>query len=53
MRLAWVAMRLFLVFNDAHVRVPTPEVGDRFVRAVAQGHLALAAVAGQLRAWSS
>jgi death on curing protein len=50
-RLAWVATRLFLAMNDADVRVPSPEVGDEFVRAVAQGHLELRAVAARLRDW--
>lgn len=50
-RLAWVAMRLFLVLNGADVRVPSAETGDRFVRAVAQGNLELAEIADQLKAW--
>lgn len=50
-RLAWVATRLFLVFNDEDVRVPTPEVGDEFVRAVAQGHVELLAIARTLQRW--
>lgn len=50
-RLAWVATRLFLVFNDEDVRVPTPEVGDEFVRAVAQGHVELPAIARTLPRW--
>jgi death on curing protein len=50
-RLAWVATRLFLVLNGADVRVPTPELGDEFVRAVAQGHVDLAEIADQLRGW--
>jgi death-on-curing protein len=52
-RLAWTAMRLFLALNGADVRVPTPKVGDEFVRAVAQGQVALADVAERLRAWGS
>lgn len=51
-RLAWVATRLFLALNGADVRVPSPERGDEFVRALAQGQLSLAAVAGQLRDWA-
>ncbi|HEU5266218.1 MAG TPA: Fic family protein [Jatrophihabitans sp.] len=51
-RLAWVATRLFLVLNGADVRVPTPQQGDEFVRAVAQGQLELAAIADRLRRWS-
>lgn len=50
-RLAWVAMRLFLALNDDDVHAPSPEIGDEFVRAVAQGHVVLADLAGQLRAW--
>ena len=43
-RLAWVAMRLFLALNEADVRVPSPEVGDEFVRDLAQGKLELARI---------
>jgi death on curing protein len=50
-RLAWVATRLFLVFNDQDVRVPTPEAGDEFVRAVAQGHLDRTVIAETLQRW--
>lgn len=51
-RLSWVSMRLFVAFNGEDVRVPSPETGDEFVRAVAQGHLELSAIAAQLKAWS-
>lgn len=51
-RLAWVAMRFFLALNDSDVRVPAPEVGDEFVRSVAQGQLPLSEIAAQLRAWA-
>jgi death-on-curing protein len=51
-RLAWVATRLFLLFNDEDVRVPDAEVGDEFVRAVAQGHLPLSEIAETLIRWS-
>lgn len=50
-RLAWVAMRLFLALNNDDVRVESPEIGDEFVRAVAQGHLPLAESAAQLLRW--
>ena len=50
-RLAWVAVRLFLVLNDTDVRVPTPQLGDEFVRDVAQGHLALDVIARTLDEW--
>lgn len=50
-RLAWVATRLFLILNGEDVRVPTPEAGDTFVRAVAQGQLDLAEIARQLQEW--
>ena len=50
-RLAWVAMRLFLALNGSDVRVPTPQVGDDFVRAVAQGQVELAKIADALRSW--
>lgn len=51
-RLAWVAMRYFLILNDEDVAASSPEDGDVFVRSVAQGHMTLAAVAAQLRRWS-
>lgn len=51
-RLAWVATRLFLALNAEDVRVPAPEVGDEFVRSVAQGHLGVATIAATLRSWS-
>jgi death on curing protein len=50
-RLAWVATRLFLAFNDEDVQVPTPETGDEFVRAVAQAHLDLTVIGDTLRRW--
>jgi death-on-curing protein len=50
-RLGWVVTRLFLAFNDEDVQVPTPEAGDEFVRAVAQGHLDLAVIADTVRRW--
>lgn len=50
-RLAWVGTRLFLVLNDVDIRVPSPEIGDRFVRAVAQGHVDLEQIAEAIRGW--
>jgi death on curing protein len=50
-RLAWVAMRLFLLLNGADVRVPSPQEGDEFVRAVAQGQIGLDVIADRLRQW--
>lgn len=50
-RLAWVAMRYFLVLNDEDVAASTAQDGDVFVRAVVQGHLGLDEVEAQLRAW--
>jgi len=50
-RLAWVATRLFLALNDTEISSPSPEAGDLFVRAVAQGHVDLTEIATQLRAW--
>jgi death on curing protein len=52
-RLAWVATRLFLLLNDEDVHAPLPESGDEFVRAVAQGELALSAIAETLHDWRS
>lgn len=50
-RLAWVATRLFMTLNDEDVHVPSPEVGDTFVRSVAQGQLDLADIARTLHDW--
>ncbi len=50
-RLAWVAMRLFLVVNGADIRLADPVTGDEFVRAVAQGRIALAEIAARLEGW--
>ena len=52
-RLAWVATRYFLISNDVDVRPPSPEVGDEFVRAVAQGQLSLDDIAERLRDWGT
>jgi death-on-curing protein len=50
-RLAWVATRLFLALNGEDVRAPSPEAGDEFVRAVAQGQPSLAEIAATLASW--
>ncbi|PZS35700.1 MAG: type II toxin-antitoxin system death-on-curing family toxin [Pseudonocardiales bacterium] len=50
-RLAWVATRLFLVLNDEDVRAPSSQVGDEFVRAVAQGRLDLSEIALTIASW--
>ena len=50
-RLAWVAMRLFLVLNGTDLRVPSPQFGDEFVREVSQGHVALDHTARTLAGW--
>lgn len=50
-RLAWVATRYFLVLNDEDMAVTSPQEGDVFVRAVAQGQVELAAIADHVRAW--
>ncbi|MGN6608054.1 MAG: type II toxin-antitoxin system death-on-curing family toxin [Jatrophihabitans sp.] len=50
-RLAWVAMRLFVIFNGEDVRAPSPAEGDVFVRAVAQGQLQLDRIAATLEQW--
>ena len=51
-RLAWVATRLLLALNDEDIAVPNPEVGDEFVREVAQAHLPLNSIALVLSGWS-
>jgi death on curing protein len=51
-RLAWVAMRLFLIVNGSDTRSPDAAVGDEFVRAAAQGQLELSEKAATLRDWS-
>jgi death on curing protein len=50
-RLAWVATRYFLIVNGSDTRAPSPEDGDHFVRAVAQGHLELPQIAERLQQW--
>jgi death-on-curing protein len=50
-RIAWVATRLFLVLNGEDVRVPSPTVGDEFVRALAQGQLSIEQIADALIEW--
>jgi death-on-curing protein len=51
-RLAWVATRLFLEFNGMIMRAPDAPAGDRFVRKVATGQLAVREIAAQLTEWS-
>ena len=47
-----MATRLFLALNGEDVRVPIPKTGDEFVRAVAQGQLALTQIAATLAGWA-
>lgn len=51
-RLSWVATRYFLIKNGADARPPTPAEGDRFIREVAQGSVALVDVARRLKEWA-
>jgi death-on-curing protein len=51
-RLAWVATRVFLEFNGVIMRAPDAPAGDRFVRKVATGQLAVGEIAAQLTEWS-
>lgn len=50
-RLAWVATRYFLVVNGEDVQVPSPVIGDEFVRDVAQGRFTLGEIAARLSDW--
>jgi death-on-curing protein len=52
-RLAWTATRYFLVRNGQDARPPSPQIGDAFVRDVAQGQLELDKIAETLRRWGS
>lgn len=51
-RLAWVATRLFYVFNQHDLRVPGPDEGEDFVVAVCTGTLDIPAIAGTLASWT-
>jgi death on curing protein len=50
-RLAWVATRLFFVFNGLDLRAPSVDEGERFMLAVATGTLEVSAIAAILAAW--
>ncbi len=52
-RLAWVAIRLFYVFNGHDLRSPDLEEGESFVVAVAAGQLDLDKIAETLAGWAS
>lgn len=50
-RLAWVATRLFCVFNDHDLRVPSTDEGEDLVLAVAAGRIDVPEIAKTLRGW--
>ena len=51
-RLAWTATRYFLIVNGVDARPPTPQIGDQFVRSVAQGQLELSEIVETLKSWA-
>jgi death on curing protein len=52
-RLAYLAAKLMLGLNGLHLKVPSPEEGDRFIRAVAQGDHAVPEIAQALAKWTT
>jgi death-on-curing protein len=52
-RLAWVATRLFYVYNGYDLHAPGAEEGEAFVVAVSVGELDLPEIAGTLAAWTA
>jgi len=51
-RLAWVATRLFYVFNGHDLRAPGVDEGEAFVLSVAAGDLDVPAIAVTLAKWT-
>ena len=51
-RLAWVATRLFYVFNGFDLRAPDVDEGEAFVLSVAVGDLDVPGIAITLAAWT-
>ncbi|PRY42868.1 type II toxin-antitoxin system death-on-curing family toxin [Umezawaea tangerina] len=51
-RMAWVATRLFYVLNDADLRAPSVDEGEKLVVSVAAGELDVPEIAGVLATWS-
>ncbi len=52
-RLAWVATRLFYVFNERDVRMTSVDEGEAFVVAVAAGQIDVAKIAERLALWTT
>ncbi|GAA1678213.1 type II toxin-antitoxin system death-on-curing family toxin [Glycomyces endophyticus] len=52
-RLAYMAAKMMLGLNGVHLRVPSVEEGDAFVRAVAKGDFEVPELAAALAAWSA
>lgn len=51
-RLAWVATRLFYVFNGGDLRTTSVDEGEEFVVAIADGQAEVPKIAETLAAWS-
>lgn len=51
-RVAWAATKLFLFFNDVHLRAPDVDQGETFVLAVASGEIEMIDIAATLMDWS-
>ncbi|MDT4946608.1 MAG: death on curing protein [Pseudonocardiales bacterium] len=51
-RLAWLATAVFGMFNGRSIQAPSVDAGEKFVLAVAEGHLTVDENAGTLALWS-
>jgi death on curing protein len=51
-RLAWVAMRLFYIFNGFDLRAPGVDEGESFMLSAAVGDLDVPRIAATLTAWA-
>ncbi len=51
-RIAWVSTRLFYVLNGLDVRVPSVDVGEKFVVSIAAGELDVPEIADALGNWT-
>jgi death-on-curing protein len=52
-RLAYLATKLMLGLNGLHLKVPSPEEGDVYIREVAQGDHEVPAIAETLAKWTT
>ncbi|MCD0446893.1 type II toxin-antitoxin system death-on-curing family toxin [Glycomyces sp. A-F 0318] len=52
-RLAYLAVKLMFGLNGLHLRVPSPEEGDVFIRAIAQGDHDVPEIAKTMADWTT